>query len=143
MQLTPDLSILIQVAIFIAVWLGLRTLVFEPMHRVLAERNRRTVQAEHSAEALIAAAHADRARYEEAVHERRRQMSQEAEAARRTAIEESNREIAAARAAIARELAAHRAAVASQVDAARRVLGAEAEAIAVEKLRRVSGGTLA
>jgi F-type H+-transporting ATPase subunit b len=139
-NLTPDFTIFIQVAIFLAVYFGLRRLAFEPMQRVLAERDRRTVQAQHSAEAMVAAAHADRVRYEEAVHERRVQMAHQAEAARHAAIEESNREIAAARAAIARELATQRATVAAQVDAARRALGAQAEEIAAEMLQAVMRG---
>lgn len=143
MRLTPDFSIFVQVAIFIAVWLGLRWLIFEPVLLLLKERDRRTVQAQRSAEALIGAAQADRARYDAAMHQRRLQMAQEAEVARRAAIEESNSEIAAARAVIARELATQRAAIASQVESARRVLGAEAEAVAAEMLRRVSEGPLA
>jgi F-type H+-transporting ATPase subunit b len=141
MQLTPDFSIFIQIAIFVVVWLGLKQLVFGPMQQVLAERDRRTVQAQHDAEALVASAHMDRARYDDAVHERRLAMAQEAEAARRAAIEESNRTITAARAAIARELAAQRAAVAAQVENARRTLGGEANGIAAEMLQRVAGGT--
>jgi F-type H+-transporting ATPase subunit b len=142
-NLAPDFTIFIQVAIFLAVYFGLRRLAFDPMQRVLAERDRRTVQAQHSAEAMIAAAHADRARYDEAEHQRRLQMAQEAEAARHAAIEDSNREIAAARAAIGRELATQRAAVAAQVDAARRALGSEAEEIANEMLQRVIRGARA
>jgi len=138
MQLTPDFTLFFQVAIFIAVWLGLRRLVFVPTQQVLSERDLRTVQAEHAAEALIAAAHADRARYDDAVHQRRVEIAQEAERARHAAIEESSRELADARAAIAQELASQRAAVAAQIETARRALGADAEAIAAEMLRRVS-----
>lgn len=140
MNLIPDLTIFLQVAIFLAVYVGLRRLAFEPMQRVLAERDRRTVQAQQSAEAMVASAHGDRVRYEEALHERRVQMAQEAQAARHAAIEESNREIAAARTAIARELATQRAAVAAQVETARRALAAEAGAIADEMLQRVISG---
>ena len=140
MNLTPDYSIVVQVAIFLLVFVGLRRLVFDPMQRVLAERDRRTVQAVQAAEATIATAHADRARYDEAVHQRRVEMAREAEAARHAAIEASNREVAEARAAIARELAGHRAAVAAQVEAARRALGAQADGIAAEMLQRVTGG---
>jgi F-type H+-transporting ATPase subunit b len=139
MQLTPDFSIFYQVAIFLIVWIGLRTLVFEPTQQVLEDRRRRTIEAEHSAEAMIAGTEADRARYDAAVHERRLELQREAEAARHGAIEESNRTIAAARAAIAQELAAHRAQVGAQVDAARRALQAEADTIADEMLRRVMG----
>jgi F0F1-type ATP synthase membrane subunit b/b' len=142
MHLTPDFSIFIQVAIFVAVWVGLRRLVFTPMQQLLGERDRRTVQAQRSAEATVAAAHADRARYDAALHERRVQMAQEAEAARHAAIGESNREIAAARAAIANELAAQRAAIAAQIETARRALSADAQTIAAEMLRRVTEGPL-
>ena len=140
MQLYPNASILVQIAIFVAVWLGLRQLVFAPMQQALSERARRTVHAEHAAEAMVTAAEADRAQYERAVHERRLQMAQEAERARHLAIEESNRQIAAARAAIGRDLAANRAAVAAQVDQARGTLAAEADAIADQMLQRVSRG---
>lgn len=140
MQLTPDFSIFIQVAIFLCVWAGLKKLVFEPMQQVLVERDRRTVQAEHGAEQLAAAARADRRRYEDTLHQQRLRMAQEAESARHAAIEESNRQIAAARAEIARQTARQRAEVAAQVDTARRSLGAEADSIAAEMLARVSAG---
>jgi F0F1-type ATP synthase membrane subunit b/b' len=140
MQLYPNASILVQIAIFVVVWMGLRRLAFEPMQRALDERERRTVHAERSAEAMVAAAAADRAQYELAVHERRLQMAQEAERARHAAIEESNRQIAAARAAIGRDLAAQRATVAAQVDSARRQLATEADAIAAQMLLGVTRG---
>jgi F0F1-type ATP synthase membrane subunit b/b' len=143
MQLTPDYTIILQVAIFIAVWLGLRALVFRPTEQVLAVRHERTVQAHEAAEAMIAAAHADRARYEDALHQRRVLLAQEAATARQEAGEESDRQIAATRAAIAKELDAQRAAVTAQVEAARRSLAGEAERIADEMLQRVAGGTRA
>jgi len=141
MELTPDSTIFIQIAIFVAVWIGLRTLVFQPMQAVLAERNQRTVQAHTTATAMIEAAHADRARYEDALRQRRAEMAQEAEAARQQVAEESDRQIAATRAKIAEELAVQRAAVAAQVENARRTLGTEAAGIADAMLARVSGGS--
>jgi F-type H+-transporting ATPase subunit b len=140
MQLQPDLTLLFQVAIFIVVWLGLKTLVFTPMQRVLAERERRTTQAEESARAVAATAGSDRTRYEDALREQRQRMMREAELARHASIEDSNQRIAAARAEIGRELARHRAEVASQVETARRSLAAEAAQVAAEMLARVSTG---
>ena len=140
MKLYPDFSLFIQVAIFLVVWIGLRRLTFGPMQGALDERNQRTVEAELAAEAMVAAAHADRARYEQAVHARRLEMAQEAERARHAAIEESNSQIAAARAVISRDLAAHRATIAAQVDAARRALAADAESIGAEMLQRAVRG---
>jgi F-type H+-transporting ATPase subunit b len=139
LQLEPDYTIVLQVAVFIIVWLGLKSLVFTPMQRVLAERDRRTVQAEQGARAMAITADAERARYDEALREQRHRMMREAETARHTAIEDSNRQIAAARADIALELARHRAEIASQVDAARRTLATEAESVATEMLAQVSG----
>jgi F0F1-type ATP synthase membrane subunit b/b' len=143
MQLTPDYTIIIQVAIFIAVWLGLRALIFTPTEHVLAVRHERTVQAHTAAEAMIAAAQADRARYEDALHQRRVLLAQEAAAARQEAAAESDRQIAATRAAIAEELGKQREAVAAQVEVARRSLAADAERIATEMLQRVTGGARA
>jgi F0F1-type ATP synthase membrane subunit b/b' len=139
MQLGPDYSIFVQVAIFIVVWLGLKSLAFTPFQQLLAERDRRTLQAEQAARELAAQAEADRLRYNEALREQRHRMMQEAEAARHNAIAESNRQIAAARADIARQLAHQRAEAATQVDAARRALASEAEQVAAEMLARVTG----
>lgn len=139
MQLTPDFTIFFQVAIFIAVWLGLRSLVFQPTQQVLAERRRRTVQAHENAEAMISAAQADRLAYEDALRKRRLELAEEAERARQAAAAESDAQIGTARAQIAEELASHRAAVAAQVEQARRALSAEAESIAAEMLQRVTG----
>lgn len=143
MQLTPDISILFQIAIFLCVWVGLKNLVFDPVQRVLAERDRRTVQAQQNAVELAGAAEADRTRYDEAVHQQRVRMQQEAERARHAAIDESNQQIAAVRAEITREIAHRRAEVAAQVEAARRTLAGEAQSIAAEMLARVLPGARA
>lgn len=138
MQLVPDYTIFAQVALFIIFWMAFKTLVVGPTTEVLAERHRRTVQAGHDAEALTAAAEADRVRYDQRLLEQRHAMAQEAEAARHAAITASNEEIAAARARISLDLAHRRETVARQVDEARRALANEAEQVATEMLARVS-----
>jgi F0F1-type ATP synthase membrane subunit b/b' len=139
MQLTPDYTLIIQVAIFIVVWLGFRALVFEPTQQVLADRRRRTVEAHENAKGMISTALADRERYEDALRQRRIELAQEAERARQAAVSESDAQIDAARAVIAEELAAHRAALTAQVERARRALNAESESIAADMLQRVTG----
>jgi F0F1-type ATP synthase membrane subunit b/b' len=138
MQLAPDYTIVIQVALFVAFWIVFKALVVGPTTQVLAERHHRTVQAAEDAEQLAAAAEADRARYDQQLLEQRHQMAQEAEAARHAAIAASNEEIAAARAKIALDLAHRRDQVARQVEEARRALASEAEQLAAEMLARVS-----
>jgi F-type H+-transporting ATPase subunit b len=139
MELFPNSTIFIQVALFIVFWMVFKYVVFDPTSRVLTERNRRTVEARRGAEETSAAAQAEQARYDEAIHEQRRRMAREAETARLAAIEESNREITAARSNIAYELNHRREAVAKQVDDARRTLSSEAERVAAEMLERVAG----
>lgn len=138
-MLTPDLTIVIQVAFFILFWIVFARVVVAPMRAVLAERARRTVEARREAEATAAGAQAERARYDDALREQRLRMAHEAESARHAAIEESNREIAAARTNIALELGHRREQVAKQVGDARRQLGAEAEQLAAAMLDRVAG----
>lgn len=138
MQLFPNLTIFVQVGLFVAFWLIFKRLVVGPMSAALAERHRRTVQAGQAAKTLAAAAAADQARHDERRHEQRLRMAQEAELARRTAIEASNEEIAATRAGIALDLAHRRAHLAAQVAEARRTLSTEADVVAGEMLSRVT-----
>lgn len=139
-EIYPNYTIFIQVALFICFWLAFKALVVGPMSDVLAERHRRTTEAELHAEQLAVAAAGDRARYDQRVHAQRQLMAQEAEAARHAAIAASNEEIAAARQRIAQELAHRRDAVTRQVATARQTLAAEADTIATEMLTRVRSG---
>lgn len=143
MNLYPDATIFIQLALFIVFWVVFKSVVVDPVLRVIAERNQRTVQARLDAERTTADAEAERARYDQAVLEQRQRMAHEAEQARHAAIEESNREIEAARANIAYELGHRREAVAKQVAEARLRLSSEAESVAGEMLARVAGGSQA
>lgn len=143
MNLYPDSTIFIQLALFIVFWMVFKSVVVGPMLHVLAERQRRTVQAKLDAERTTADAQTERLRYDQAVHDQRVRMAHEAESARHAAIEESNREIEAARTNIAYELGHRRDAVAKQVDDARRHLAAEAESVAGEMLSRVAGSARA
>ena len=139
MQLSPDHTIVFQILFFVIFWMVFKALVVGPTVQVLDERHRRTVHAAQDAEALAAAAEADRVRYDQKLLEQRHQMAQEAESARHAAIAASNDEIAAARAKIALDLAQRRERVAEQVEQARRALASEAEQVAVEMLARVTG----
>lgn len=139
-EIYPNATIFVQVALFVCFWFAFKGLVVGPMTDVLAERQRRTTDAEHNAEQLAAAAAADRAQYDQRVFEQRQRMAQEAEQARHAAIAASNEEIAAARLRIAQELAHRREAVVRQVAQARQALAGEAEQIALEMLTRVRSG---
>ena len=141
LQLFPDLSIFLQIILFIIIWVGLNRLAFDPTNEVLRARQGRTVETEDFAEQLVAAAQTDRDKYERAIHECRLKMAQESAAARKGAQEESSRAFAAARAKATQELTTHRVALAAQVEEARQSLHTEAQQIATDMLERVANGS--
>jgi len=140
MDLTPDYTLLVQVVTFIALWFGLTKLVFEPMRRVLDDRERRTVEAEAHAAHLYANAQTVQDDYEKTLRDMRVELSQESLATRARMQEEQARTLAEARAAAAEQLAATRAALAEQVRQARRTLAGEAQEVATAMLARVTVG---
>jgi len=140
MDLTPDYTLLVEVITFIALWFGLTKLVFEPMRRVLDDREERTVEAEAQAAHLYADAQTVQDDYEKTLHDMRVELSQESLAARARMQEDQARTLAEARAAGAEQLAATRAALAEQVRQARQTLAGEAQQVAAAMLARVTVG---
>jgi len=139
MDLSIDISFLVQLILFAVLWFGLKRLVFDPVFEVLDERRARTVAAQEEAERLIATAENARVEYEQTLHRKRVEMAQETSAARTAAQEESQRALADARAGAQEEISQLRAKVSAQVEEARHGLAAQAEAIAAEMLDRVAG----
>jgi len=140
MNLVPDYSLFLQVLTFLVLWICLKRLLFDPVLRVLALREERTVGARARADELTAVAETDRARYQESIRAARVRLGEEAEAARKVAEEEYAALVARERAAANEELTRMRAGMQAQVAAARQTLAAEAETIATEMLERVTGG---
>jgi F-type H+-transporting ATPase subunit b len=140
MDLSIDLSFLVQLILFGILWFGLKKLVFDPVLDVLDERRKRTVAAQEEAERLIRAAETARAEYEQSLHTKRIEMAQETSAARTAALEESQRALANARAAAQEEISRLRALVNAQVEDARRGLATQADAIAAQMLDQVARG---
>jgi F-type H+-transporting ATPase subunit b len=143
MSLTPDHTLLVEVVVFVALWFGLTKLVFQPMRRVLDDREDRTFEAEAEAAHLYAGAQTARDDYEKTLHDMRVELSQESLAARARMQEEQARTLAEARTAAAEQLAATRSALAEQVQRARRTLAGEAQQIATAMLARVVGEDVA
>lgn len=139
MQLTPDASLFVQVAIFIVLWFSLKRLLFDPVLAVLDARRERTVGALAQSEHARAGAEAARDEYEQALRDTRVQLALEADQARKKAQDAHAKALTDARAAANEELASFRAALSRQVDEARATLAGEARAIAGEMLARVTG----
>ena len=140
MNLSPDYTLLIQIATFLVLWACLKRLVFDPMLHVLNARHQRTAGTREAAASMLAGVQAASARHAEAVHSARQDIAQQSEASRKSAQEEYERALAAARSEAATEQSRQRAALQEQLDGARRALAAEAETVALEMLDRVAGG---
>ncbi len=139
MGISLDASFGIQIASFFLLWLVLKQLLFDPMLRVLEERERRTLGNERAAQRLRAEAEALRAECDERLAAVRHELLEQSEETRKAARTEERRIIAQARAAAARHLAAARAEIAAQAEAARAALRADAQAIAAQMAEKVLG----
>ena len=79
----PDSSFLIQIVLFILLWIGLKRLLFDPVMHVLEARDARTSGLNREAAAMKASAEQSAAEYERRMHEVRHQISAAAAAAAR------------------------------------------------------------
>ncbi|HUI26637.1 MAG TPA: ATP synthase F0 subunit B [Candidatus Kryptonia bacterium] len=139
----PDFSFVIQIVSFLLLWAALKRLAFDPILRVIEERERRTHGGMAEAEALRSAAQAAEQQYDGALHDVRHAALVDAETVRQQAEAEHNRQIAAARHDADVELAKLRADIAAQVQQAQASLSTEARAIAALMAERVTGRSLA
>jgi F-type H+-transporting ATPase subunit b len=136
LTLPPDETFLLQIALFVVLWFGLRRLLFDPMQRVLEERDVRTTGARAEAQRLTAAA-------ERRIREVRRGLAVESEKARSAAMAEQQRVLGEARERASAELGQLRATLEREAAAARPSLNTEAQQLAVRMLERVTGRVLA
>jgi F-type H+-transporting ATPase subunit b len=138
MSLTPDFSLVVQIATFLILWAVLKRLVFDPMQHVLEVREQRTAGTKAEATATTERAQLLRDQCEQAVLETRTKIAQEAEAARRAAQEEQARILEGAREEASKEMERLRASLTEQVARARAALSSEARSIAFEMVDQVT-----
>lgn len=140
MDLTPNLSLFVQVITFIILWVGLKKLMFDPVLAVLDERKRRTSGALEEVGTVHRRVDEARANYDRATRDARLVLSQEMQADRAAAQIESSKIIDAARNEEAAATLTLRATVEKQVAEARATLAVEAAQFASAMLARVTGG---
>lgn len=140
MQLTPDSTIIIQIILFIGLWMGLQRLFFGPMRVVLDAREKSTTAAQAEAVHLQADAETERHTYENGLRDMRAELAQASTAARNAAAEQQAKVLAEARAAAGDKLGQLRLSLAEQVAAARLTLAADADGIAREMLDSATRG---
>ncbi len=128
----------VPVALIVLVsYLVLRSLFFQPLLKVMAERDARTLGAQKSAEAAQAAAAEKIRQYQEALKQARAKVYAEQEAARKKLMEERAAFLKEARAKASAEVNAAKQGVESEFSAAKKDLGSTAPQLSVEIARRV------
>src|SRR5271167_457854 len=128
----------VPVALIVLVfYLVLRSLFFQPLLKVMAERDALTLGAQKSAEAAQAAAAEKIRQYEEALKQARAKVYAEQEAARRKLMEERAAFLKDARAKAAAEVHAAKQDMEKEFAVAKKELQATSAQLSVEIARRV------
>jgi F-type H+-transporting ATPase subunit b len=139
----PDSSFLVQIVLFIILWIGLKRLLFDPVMHVLEARDARTAGLKREAADMKASAEESAAEYERRMHEVRQQISAASEAQRAAAQTEERHLIGEARQQASSRLMELRETLAGETEAARGAVGVEARAVSVRMLERVVGKKIA
>ena len=139
LKIPPDYTFLVQILIFVVVWIALRRLLFTPALRILHERLARSEGAVREARAIQAEAERLRAAQAAALDEARGEALHELQTILRAAEVEQKRLIAEAREEGQQTLAEARTRIAEEVAAARQGVREQAEQIAREVVQKVLG----
>lgn len=137
--MTPDLSVLVVIALVLLCAALLNALVFQPILRVMEQRARAVTEARELAESAAQKAAAASDEYARTLAAARAEVYQQMDETRRAALDARAASLAAARAEAERELAAARAGVAAQTAEARARLDREAGDLAGVIVGRVLG----
>src|SRR5581483_10769162 len=124
LKIPPDATVLVQIAIFVVLWVALKRLWFDPALRIIKERDARSEGAVAEARAIQAEAEKLRAEHARALDEARAEAQREMQAIIHGAEVEQKRMVDEATADTKRMLADASARVAEEVAAARRNLQA-------------------
>ncbi len=138
----PDITFVIQIICFFALWFGLQRLVFAPFLKVLEERECRTSGERHAADDLRAATAATAAEFERRMSAVRATIAGESEGARTAAHGEERGILDSARAEANTKLLELRQRLERDAAAARPALTAEARTLASAMAERVAGRVL-
>jgi len=125
------------VLIILLFYFILRTLFFQPLLKVMAERDARSIGAQKAAEAAQAAAAEKVKQYLEALKQARGKVYAEQEAARKKLLDERAAQLKDARSKAAAEVAAAKERVARELAAARSDMESSVAQLAAEIARRI------
>jgi len=137
-----NLTLLVQMAIFLAVLALLNTLLFQPILRTFDERTRRVEDADTKARALEAETASRIAAYQTKLAEARAEGSRERETLRHRALEEEERLLRRVREETGDMLGELRERIAREYRETSAALKLEAEALSRELVARVLGRSI-
>jgi len=138
----PDISFVIQIASFFVLWLGLKRLLFDPVLRVLEEREARTAGARQTAADMQAAAQTLETEHERRMLEIRQRLAAEMDTLRSDTLSEEQRILAETRQQANQQLMHLRDSLRRQADEARTAVASEARDLASRIVTRVVGRPL-
>ncbi len=139
----PDFSFVIQVISFFILWLVLKAILWDPMLKLIEQREARTIGAKHSADEMQAAAALTAADYDRKMKEVRDMLAGEAQAARDATEKSEQAVLTGARQQASAQLAQLRDNLTRQTAASRDGIGVEARTLAAQVVDRVVGRSLA
>lgn len=139
LQIPPDYTFVVQIALFLALWIALKRLWFDPAMAISRERAVRSEGAIAEAKALQGRAEAMRAEHAQKLAEARAEAQRDAQEILRGAEVEHRRLVNEASEEAQKTIAEARQRIAEDVATARRTLRADVESIAGEVARVVMG----
>lgn len=142
-MISIDFSLVVQIALFLVLWSILRRILFGPVGRLMAERERRTEGTHAEARSMMEEGKELQARYDAAIATARVEGEAVKSEIREEALKARNAVVSQGREAAARRIQEMREEVRRELEAARGVAAQDAETLARQMAEKVLGRKLA
>ncbi len=142
-MISIDFSLVVQIALFLVLWSILRRVLFGPVGRLMAERERRTVGTHAEARSMMEEGKELQARYDAAIATARAEGETIRSEIREEALKARNAVVSQGREDAARRIQEMREEVRRELEAARGVAAQDAETLARQMAEKVLGRKLA
>ena len=141
-MITVDFSLVAQIVLFLILWSILRRVLFGPVGRLMAERDRRTEGAQSEARSMLEEGKELQERYDAAIAKARAEGEAIKAEIRDEAVKARNVILSQGRDAATEKIQEIREEVRTELEEARRVASANADALAQQMAEKVLGRTL-
>ena len=141
-MINVDFSLAVQIVLFLILWSILRRVLFGPVGRLMAERDRRTEGAQAEARSMLEEGKELQERYDAAIAKARAEGEAIKAEIRDEALKARNVMLSQGRDAATEKIQEIREEVRKELEEARRVASANADALAQQMAEKVLGRTL-